>query len=128
MSEPWQQWLKALTERLDNQINLMAELRVGQVVANQQMAVTQQQIGETQRQIGETQRQIGETLQLVGETQRQLAATNTAVLQLTDAFGRMLPVIETQQRQLQVHQERIEDLYRAQGHILRRLFGEEEQP
>lgn len=115
--------LESLTQRIDSQINLMAELRVGQVVLNNQISRTDQQ---------------------VAATQQQLAATEAAVLSLTSAMARILPVIQTQQDQLEKqredfqkeqersreefrsHQERIEDLYKSQSHLLKRLFGESE--
>ncbi|AGY60400.1 hypothetical protein [Gloeobacter kilaueensis] len=105
--------LETVTERLDSQIQLMAELRVGQVVLNQQLTQTQRQLGETNQ---------------------QLALTDAAVSHLVGALERILPVIQIQQQQLaeqnqriDEHSRRIEDLYRSQGHILRRLFGESDE-
>ncbi|MBW4699767.1 MAG: hypothetical protein KME03_18090 [Aphanocapsa lilacina HA4352-LM1] len=105
--------LEALVQQFGNQLGPITELRTGQVVLNQQLT----------------------------QTLQHLAATGSAVERMANILGQILPVMQnmqqqmltqqeqifTQQEQLQRHQERIEDLYRAQGHILRRLFGEEQE-
>ncbi|MBC7880797.1 MAG: hypothetical protein H7Y37_05635 [Anaerolineae bacterium] len=36
--------------------------------------------------------------------------------------------IDTQSKSIDAHTKNIEDLYRSQGHLLRRLFGENNDP
>ncbi|UFP96225.1 hypothetical protein [Gloeobacter morelensis] len=111
--------LEALVQQFGNQLGLITELRTGQVVLNQQLTQTLQHLAGTDSAVERMANILGEILPVMQNMQQQMLAQQDQMLTQQSQ-------ISTQQEQLQRHQERIEDLYRAQGHILRRLFGEEQ--
>ncbi len=89
--------------RFDQYMNLMVDLRVSQVMTDKQIS------------------QLAASITDLRETTTDLRETVSA----------MVPVILKQQesidahtKSIDAHTKNIEDLYRSQGHLLRRLFGE----
>ncbi|WP_164928860.1 hypothetical protein [Gloeobacter violaceus] len=118
--------LEALVQQFGNQLDLLAELRTGQVVLNQQLTQTLQHLAATGSVVEQMANILGQILPVMQNMQQQMLTQQDQMLTQQDQMLTQQGQIFAQQEQLQRHQERIEDLYRAQGHILRRLFGEEQ--
>jgi hypothetical protein len=86
--------------RLDQYMNLMVDLRVSQVMTDKQ----------------------------ISQLSASLSELRATTIDLRETVSAMVPVILKQQESIDAHAKNIEDLYRSQGHFLRRLFGEDRDP
>lgn len=98
---------EGFNRRLDQYMNLMVDLRVSQVM--------------TDRQIN----QLAASITDLRETTTDLRETVSAMVPV---ILKQQENIEAQTKNIEEHSKNIEDLYRSQGHLLRRLFGENNDP
>jgi len=91
------------SRRLDQYMNLMVDLRVSQVMTDKQI------------------NQLAASITDLRETTTDLRETVSAMLPV---ILKQQESIDAQSKSIEAHTKSIEDLYRSQGHLLRRLFGD----
>lgn len=97
--------------RLDQYMNMMVDLRVSQVVTDKQIS-----------QLGTKVDRIGDAVDNLRET---VSVMVPIVLKQQEQLDKQQEQMEKHQAAIEEHTKNIEDLYRSQGHFLRRLFGED---
>jgi chromosome segregation ATPase len=115
--------------RLDQYMNMMVDLRVSQVVTDKQIS----QLGTKVDRIADAVDSLRETVvpivlkqqEQLDKHQERLDKQQEQMEKHQAAMEKHQAAMEKHQVEIEGHTKNIEDLYRSQGHFLRRLFGED---
>jgi peptidoglycan hydrolase CwlO-like protein len=109
------------SRRLDQYMNLMVDLRVSQVMTDKQISQLSASITELRETTSDLRETVSAMLPVVLKQQESIDAHAKSI----DAHAKS---IDAHAKSIDTHSKNIEDLYRSQGHFLRRLFGEDNDP
>jgi aminoglycoside phosphotransferase family enzyme len=108
-----------LDRRFEQQANLMVDLRVAQTM-------TDKQISELSKSIAEFRANANEVFgPILLNHEARMKKYDEQMERQQERMSKHDEDMKAMQQSIDIHTKNIEDLYRSQGHLLRRLFGED---